>query len=103
MILCTYEVVWTDEVGDIDVCTVHGNNSKHPDVCGPHRPCLTVDPYTEFDIDVVEGGRPDWVKSEYERGNNDPKPVLPPGDDPRAGHLFLPPRKSWWRRLFKSS
>lgn len=43
--LCSYEKVHTDEVGDIDVCKVHGENSKHNAVAGEHRPCLKLDPW----------------------------------------------------------
>jgi hypothetical protein len=43
--LCSYEMVWTDEVGTIPVCRLHGNNSRHEPSDDPHRPCLTVDPY----------------------------------------------------------
>lgn len=42
---CEYEMVWTDEVGTIPVCTIHGNNSKYPPSRGEHRPCLSVEPY----------------------------------------------------------
>lgn len=44
---CTYNLTWTDEVGNIDVCVLHGNNSRHRQAAGPNRPCLTVDPYPE--------------------------------------------------------
>lgn len=57
---CRYERRWTDEVGTIDVCVVHGNNSRH-DWVGPNRPCLSVDPYPPgdpgFDGDPDELGR----------------------------------------------
>lgn len=47
---CVYEETWTDEVGYIWVCVIHGNNSKH-DVDGDsHLPCLTIDPYNAFDM-----------------------------------------------------
>lgn len=47
---CSYEKQWTDEVGDVWVCTLHGNNSRHhgdhsKDLSDSHAPCLTVDPY----------------------------------------------------------
>lgn len=42
---CSYELVYTDEVGEIDVCVVHGNNSKYPPSRGEHRPCLTLEPW----------------------------------------------------------
>lgn len=45
LLLCAYEDRWTDEVGMVPVCVVHGNNSRHEDSADPHRPCLTVDPY----------------------------------------------------------
>lgn len=43
---CRYELRYTDEVGEVWVCIIHGNNSKH-DVTGPDSdvPCLTIDPY----------------------------------------------------------
>lgn len=45
---CTYEIKWTDEVGDIPVCILHGQNSRHHvDLTHLHEPCLTVDPYPE--------------------------------------------------------
>lgn len=46
--ICSYEDVWTDEVGTIPVCKIHGNNSRH-DVTEeqPHPPCLTLDPYPD--------------------------------------------------------
>jgi hypothetical protein len=43
--VCYYESQWTDEVGEIEVCKTHGNNSKHDGSDGPNRPCLTVDPF----------------------------------------------------------
>lgn len=46
-IKCYYEVMWTDEVGEIDVCQVHGQNSKYAPRFGPNRPCLAIDPYHE--------------------------------------------------------
>lgn len=48
--LCYYRTQWTDEVGEVDVCVIHGQNSRHsPDTHeGPHRPCLQVDPYIEY-------------------------------------------------------
>lgn len=42
---CRYERKWTDEVGDIWVCIIHGNNSKHDVLLDPKAPCLMVDPY----------------------------------------------------------
>lgn len=49
--MCSYEVVHTDEVGDVPVCQVHGNSSKHTDEADLHRPCLTIDPYsTELEV-----------------------------------------------------
>lgn len=42
---CTYKEEWTDEVGYVWVCRIHGQNSKH-DVDGEsHLPCLEIDPY----------------------------------------------------------
>lgn len=43
---CVYLPTWTEEVGDIDICQNHMNNSKHPASAGKNRPCLTVDPYS---------------------------------------------------------
>ena len=47
---CYYRKQWTDEVGEIDVCVLHGNNSQWgPDTAeGPYRPCLTIRPYIEW-------------------------------------------------------
>lgn len=45
--ICEYKDVWTDEVGDIPVCVLHDQNSRHVDSDDPHRPCLEVDPYPE--------------------------------------------------------
>ena len=42
---CRYEKKWTDEVGTIDVCIIHGQNSKHDTTVEPQAPCLHVDPY----------------------------------------------------------
>jgi|SRR6478735_1202273 len=42
---CTYKDRWTDGVGNIPICIIHDNNSRHNAWEGPHRPCLTVDPY----------------------------------------------------------
>lgn len=42
---CEYEDTWTDEVGTIPVCKLHGNNSKWDAEHGEHRPCVTVDPW----------------------------------------------------------
>ena len=44
---CFYKEVWTDEVGDILVCRIHGNNSKHEVTEGFDKPCLVLDPYQE--------------------------------------------------------
>jgi hypothetical protein len=46
---CSYELIWTEEVGGIEVCTVHGHNSKYSPVHGPHRPCLAVE---DWDYEV---------------------------------------------------
>lgn len=43
--MCSYEVQHTDEVGSIDICIIHGQNSRHTSSKDQHRPCLTVDPY----------------------------------------------------------
>ena len=51
---CTYEIIWTDEVGDIPVCMVHNNNSRHTDSDDPHRPCLTIDPYPSADTNELD-------------------------------------------------
>lgn len=50
---CSYEVIWTDEVGEIPVCFIHGQNSKYGEEFGPHRPCLAVDPWHESEVDIV--------------------------------------------------
>lgn len=42
---CWYTTKWTDEVGDIDVCVNHNQNSKYAE--GLDRPCLAIDPWTE--------------------------------------------------------
>lgn len=44
-ITCSYEKQWTDEVGEIDVCLMHGMNSRWDESNGAHRPCLAVDPW----------------------------------------------------------
>jgi hypothetical protein len=51
--MCEYELQHTDEVGDIPVCKIHGNNSKHTDESDSHRLCLTIDPYTSIHESVV--------------------------------------------------
>jgi hypothetical protein len=43
--MCTYEDVWTDEVGFVPVCVVHKDNSRHHEDSGEHRKCLKLDPY----------------------------------------------------------
>lgn len=42
---CSYEEMFTSEGDLVDVCTVHGFNSKYPPYRGEHRPCLAVEPY----------------------------------------------------------
>lgn len=42
---CSYETVWVEELGEIDICTVHGENSKYHPRLGEHRPCLVMDPW----------------------------------------------------------
>jgi hypothetical protein len=51
--LCYYELQWTDEVGEIMVCQVHGNNSKHDLEKDPHANCITVDPWPTSDLSEV--------------------------------------------------
>jgi hypothetical protein len=92
---CYYRKQWTDEVGEIDVCVLHGNNSRHDPALGPFRLCLTKDPYITYggDWSVARTVHaPDISQSwEYEtkhmeqlasnwRENykNDPPRVIPP-------------------------
>lgn len=49
---CSYTEVWTDEAGDIDVCVIHDETSRHRATEGPNRPCLAIDPYPV----------PDWMQ-----------------------------------------
>lgn len=43
---CTYEPMWGgDAVGMVDVCVIHGTNSKYHETRGEHRPCLAVEGY----------------------------------------------------------
>lgn len=42
---CSYHLEWTDEVGEIDVCDVHGTNSKYGPERGLNRPCLAIEGY----------------------------------------------------------
>lgn len=58
---CSYELKWTDEVGQIPVCTVHGQNSRHHvDLTHLHEPCLAVDPYPKEDHgEAHASGHPD--------------------------------------------
>ena len=47
--ICEYEIANDEDtlnmVGPIEVCKVHGNNSKWGPEHGEHRPCITVDPW----------------------------------------------------------
>lgn len=45
---CYYRKEWTDEVGSIDVCVIHGQNSQF-DLArsGPFRACLELEPWCE--------------------------------------------------------
>lgn len=47
---CYYRPQWTDEVGEIDICVLHGHNSQFgPDTHeGKFRPCLEIHPYIEY-------------------------------------------------------
>lgn len=63
---CYYRPIWTDEVGELDVCVLHGNNSKHDvQVFGPFRLCLTQDPYVTYDFSpqLRETHAPDITQS----------------------------------------
>lgn len=90
MTLCHYREKWTDEVGYISVCVVHGENSRHTDSTHPNRPCLAKDPYpgtskprqvkvttsrSSYDLfaemmDWVEGRKSHW--NYYSNATEDP-------------------------------
>jgi hypothetical protein len=40
---CSYETIYDNEVGEIDVCYVHGMDSKYHSRLGAHRPCRAVE------------------------------------------------------------
>lgn len=40
---CYYRTQWTDEVGDIEVCVLHKNNSEYELSAGPFRRCRNND------------------------------------------------------------
>ena len=83
---CWYKDTWTDAVGTIPVCQTHGNNSKHTEEAGPHRPCITVDPWVPDDF--KPGGLGSVLTRVVEdRGNDEPKPAKPLDDDPRSGYI----------------
>lgn len=42
---CSYEPMYSEEMGPLDVCMVHGSASKYDSIRGEHRPCLAVEPY----------------------------------------------------------
>lgn len=44
---CYYRKEWTDEVGEIDVCVLHRQNSQYSGEINPYRHCLFVAPYVE--------------------------------------------------------
>lgn len=119
---CYYRKKWTDEVGEIDVCVLHGNNSRH-NPHDPYRLCLTIDPYVEYvgpwdypnkhepkiehSWEYLDKERQAAVESFMEKldkeptlvhvGNNDPKPSTPPDMIPyedRPGY-----KRSLWDRL----
>lgn len=44
---CHYEEMWIGEAGYVDMCLVHGENSKYPSYRGAHRPCLAVEDWDD--------------------------------------------------------
>jgi len=42
---CFYETIYVAEIGEVDVCVVHGENSQFSRRYGSRRPCLAVEPY----------------------------------------------------------
>jgi hypothetical protein len=124
--LCYYREQWTDEVGNIEVCVLHGNNSKHnPAVHGKFRLCLTQDPYVTYSMPSLTKTRYEpsiehsWEYTEHERRKQDeaelrnerdplesrPGPLSPVAEYLSSGNASLstytpPPPRPWWKRIF---
>lgn len=113
---CYYRPQYDEMVGTIEVCVLHGNNSKHDeDVFGPYRLCLTQDPYATykdiFDLRRVTH-QPDISQSwEYQKMDHDretaaflekletePPVVIFPDNYPYEQDV--PNKRSFWDRVF---
>lgn len=95
---CYYRPQWTDEVGEIDVCVLHGHNSQHSEWGDigkqPFRLCLYRSPYYEwpkggyslyamprrmpYSIDQGWEHRQAKRKAEEEEAKNNPEPEVSP-------------------------
>lgn len=78
---CYYRPQYDEMVGTIDVCVLHGNNSKHdPTVYGQYRFCLTLDPYVTYGGDYLfqrNIHKPDVSQSwEFRKREAEEKPVV---------------------------
>lgn len=119
---CYYRSEYSEMVGDLDVCVLHGNNSKYSEAeHGKYRLCLTVNPYVtynNFPYDFVgKRHKPDITQSwEYRKkeldekalreaervldgwvGNDDPKPPTPPDMTPYDQRPDY--KRSFWKRM----
>ena len=45
--VCSYRLNWTDDHGDVFICTQHGANSKYSVDVESHAPCLFMDGYAD--------------------------------------------------------